>query len=726
MTTRNDTQRNPVTPKNTGYTADNIQTLEGANILREMPGMYIGGTDSNAVMHLLWETLSNAVDEHLAGHGNRIRVLLHGDGSLEVQDEARGIPSGINRTTGKSGLQMVFKLHSGGKFNQDAYAVSGGLHGVGIAAVAALSSRMDAVVHQGGKRHVIQFHQGVEGTYDGDGEDAPFTPGEGITTTPDKRPASEKKERPSGTSIRFYPDYTIFDSGDEDSPRAEIDLKKILRRAQNTCYLTPELTIDVVDDRFTHKTYTYHHPNGLLDIIGTKAKTPLIGEPFQLHGETDFTSRGKQKHMSVDMVLQWEEGFQENTTSFVNVIETALGGTHVAGAQKALEEVVANALEDKGVLKAKDPTPELIDIMEGMNLVLSVKFPRPDYSSQTKEKLGESAATSATKRVVSEHLGKLFSERRNHQTVVAVLEKIVKAARTRRARNAQFDVSDVMAEADKESVFAQKPEKLKECRLVGDPRSSLTLVEGDSALGNMLLARDANLQAFFPLKGKPLNSHGLSRESLFIPPKIASPRTPAEKRKDAQRKKFLSAGHVLLQNKELDDLIKSIGAGFGETFDVEKMRYHDVIIASDADPDGGHIYSLLIGLFYDYMRPLIEEGRLYKTLPPLFVIKSGKESSPTLSFAQTDQEKDRIVAALQKKNQRIIHIGRRKGLGEMSVEEIEEHLLNPDTRKLRQVVIEDAKEASAMIELTLGKEAAPRKDWISDPETIKLVEGPLD
>lgn len=704
------------------YTADNMRQVKGLEIIRMRQGMYIGGSDSNALMHLLWEALDNAVDEHLVGYGSQIDITLHEDGAIQVDDYARGIPTGINKETGQSGLQMAFGLHSGGKFDQNAYAVSGGLNGVGIAAIAALSNRVDGIVYQNKKEHVIQFKQGVEGTFSGEGEFSDFTPQEGIDSHRDPRTPAEKKARPTGTTIKFYPDYDCFDSGDDEAPRAEWDIKRILRRAENTCYLSPNLTINVKDDRFTHQEYSFHYPNGLNDMLSRMAETPMLGEPIIFDGKTSFTTKGVEKTLYLDIAIQWEQGFDHSTASFVNIIETSLGGTHVTGAQKGIEEAVVEALHNKNMIKAKDPTPEIVDIAEGLNLIVSVKLPEPGYSAQTKERLTEAGASTATKRIVLEYLTEWFGNRRNASTTKDVLEKIMSAAKARKAKNAQFDISDVMAEADKESIFSQMPENLRECRKVGDPRSSLTLVEGDSALGNMLIARNSELQALFPLKGKPLNVHGLKPSSLFIPPKIHNPKTPQEKRLDRERKKFLDAGHILLQNRELDDLVKSIGAGFGETFKIEDMRYHDIVIASDADPDGGHIYSLLVGFFYLYMRPIIQEGRLYKTIPPLFVIKSGKESKPNMSFAANDSEKDRIVAELKAKKEKIIHIGRRKGLGEMNVDEVEDHLLSPKTRRLRRVTLFDGQDAISMIDITLGPDPAARKEWLSRPETIKLLE----
>lgn len=703
------------------YDANNIEQLEGLEVVRRRPGVYIGGTDSNALMHLLWEAIDNAVDEHLVGYGDRIIITLHEDGAIQVDDYARGIPCGINKKTGKTGLEMAFGLHSGGKFNQNAYAVSGGLNGVGIAAIAALSTRVTATVYQSGKENVVEFKRGKIGVFKGDAEDSPFQEKSGITTRTDPRTPAEKKARPTGTTIKFYPDFTIFDNDEVDSERAQFDINRVLARAKNTCYLSPNLTMEVKDERFTKKTYTFHFPNGFSDMLSDMADTELIGEPLMFNGETTFVTKGLEKKMICEVALQWEKGFKSNHASFVNVIETSLGGTHVSGTQKGLEEAIVNAIESRGLLRAKDPVPELSDITEGLNLIVSVKLPEPGYSSQTKERLTEAAVNTATKRIVLEHVTAWLASRKNAATVKEVLDKIIHAARTRKARNAIFDISDVMAEGNKEAVFSKMPDVLKECKNVGDERSSLLIVEGESALGTLYKARNAKYHALFPLKGKPQNVYGLSPEKLFIPPHNPTPKTPADKRKEEQRKSFLDAGHILLQNKELDNLVKVIGAGFGDSFDVDKMRYHDVFLVADADVDGGHIESLLIGFFATYMRPLIEEGRLYMALPPLFVIKAGKESDPEILLAANDAERDQILAECKKQKKKIIHVARRKGHGESSVEECFEYIMNPKTRRAKKITIEDAQEAQGMLELTLGADASARKDWITDPATRSLV-----
>lgn len=704
------------------YTADNMQQLDPLDAIRRRPGVYIGGTNSAALMHLLWEALDNAVDEHLVGYGNKIIISLNADGSFQVDDYARGIPTGVNKKTGKTGVQMAFGLHSGGKFNQNAYAISGGLNGVGIAALAALSTRTTATVYQNKKQHVLEFRQGKEGIFQGPEETAPFTPKEGLVVSPDKRTAAEKKERPTGTSIKWYPDYEVFDTEETESGKATLDLEQVLRRAKNTCYLLPGLSIEVHDYRSdNHETYSYHFPNGFHDMLKDMSTTELVNEPLIFSDDTSFTTKNIEKKMYVDIAIQWEKSVDTHQNSFVNIIQTSLGGTHVNGALKGIEESIVEIIQSRSLLKAKDPMPELIDISEGLNLIVSVKLPEPGYSSQTKERLTESSVNGATKRIVQEHLKQWLNSRKSSAEVKEVLEKIINAAKVRKARNAQFDVSDVLADISKQPIFSRKPENLKECQMVSDPRSELMIVEGASALGTLYKARSAKYQALFPLKGKPQNVYGLSPERLFIPPAIKSPKTPAEKRKDSQRKKFLEAGHILLQNKELDDLVKIIGAGFGESFALEEMRYHRVMLVADADVDGGHIEALLIGFFATYMPQIIEHGRLYLACPPLFVVKAGKESNPEILLASNDRELEKLLAECKKQKKKIIHVARRKGHGESSKEEVFEYIMNPSTRKVKQITIEDVQDAQRMLELTLGNDAAPRKEWITDPRTRELV-----
>lgn len=704
------------------YSADSFQQLEGLEVVRKRPGIYIGGTDSNALMHLLWEALDNAVDEHLVGHGDKIVITLHKDGAFQIDDYARGIPVGINKQTGKSALQMAFGLHSGGKFNQNAYAISGGLNGVGIATIAALSTRATGIVYQGKKQHTIEFKQGVEGVFKGDGEHAAFTPKQGITSAADKRSDSEKKSRPTGTTIKWYPDYSVFDDEDSGEARAEVDFERVLRRAKNTCYLCPGLTIDIINEREGEEgTHSFHFPHGLNDMLNDMRETEFLGKPLIFQDETSFVTKGVEKKIYLDVALQWEEGVNTHQRSFVNIIQTVLGGTHVTGTLKGLEEMVLEAVESKGLRKAKDPEPELVDISEGMNLIVSVKLPEPGYSSQTKERLTEASVNTATRNLMTQHMREWLNSRKDADTVRQVLDKIMAAARLRKAKNAQFDVSDVIADVDKLPVFSRKPENLKECQMVGDKRSELMIVEGESALGTLYHSRSSKYQALFPLKGKPQNVYGLNPERLFIPPMIKNAKTPVEKRKEAQRKKFLDAGHVLLQNKELDDLVKVLGAGFGESFEIDNMRYHRVILVADADVDGGHIESLLIGFFATYMAPLIENGRLYLACPPLFVVKAGSEANAETLLASNDQELEKLLADCKKQRKKVIHVARRKGHGESSAEEAFEYIMNPATRRVKQITIEDVQDAQRMLELTLGNDPSLRKEWITNPETRSLV-----
>lgn len=711
----------------TEYNEESIQVLEGLDAVRVRPGMYIGGTDSSAVTQLLWEALDNAVDEYLEGHGSKIVITLHPDGAVQVQDDGRGIPSGISKATGRSTLEMVFQLHGGGKFNltpgKTAYNASGGLNGVGIAAVAAVSTRASAKVYRDGKEYTIEFHKGKQGVFSGEGEDADFTEKSGIASRKDPRPASEKKARPTGTTVMWYPDYTIFDDEDNEGGKATLDFDNVLHRAENTCYLLPELTIEIQDNRDPEnpQVHEFSHPNGIIDMLGDMASAPVVNDAIMIKDETDLTSRNVEKHMKVEIAAQWEQSLKTNTASFVNIVTTSLGGSHVTGALKGMEEAILEAIRSKNMLKAKDPIPEQQDIVEGLNLVVSLSLPDPVLVPQTKEKLNETPVITATRRLVKKGFEDWFGTRKNSSQATAIFEKIIATARARKARAAKFDVSDVMAEEDKEAVFSQKPENLKECQYVGDYRSELMIVEGSSALGSLYAARSAKFQALFPLRGKPLNTYGMKLDRLFIPPTIKSARTPAEKRKEATRKKFLDAGHTLLQNRELDDLVKALGAGFGETFDIEKMRYYNIIVVADADVDGAHIESLLIGFFYSYMPAVIEQGRLYLACPPLFVVKAGKQSDPETLLASNDQELQQVLDKCKEEGKKIIHVARRKGHGESSEEEVFDYITNPKTRRVKRITIEDARATQAILDLTLGDDAAPRKEWINDPATRALV-----
>lgn len=706
----------------TTYNADSFQKHEGRDAIRKRPGFYVAGTDSTALMHLIWEAIDNSVDESLAGYGDKITVTLHEDRSIQVDDAGRGIPTGINAASGESALEMAFDVHSGGKFDQESYSVSGGLFGVGIATVAALSTRATATVYRDKKKHVVEFKEGTKGVFSDEGEDAEFTPKDGITTSKDSRSTKEKRERPTGTSIRWYPDYSIFDDEESEGGKAEIDINQIIRRCQNTSYLRPELTTEIIDRTGAEEqVHTFHYPNGIQDMLGDMTTTEALNSPIKLQETSSFTSKRMDKEMIADIALQWEEGLNHQTVSFVNVVETSLGGTHVAGTLKGIEESVTEALHSKKLLKSKDPVPEQQDIIEGLNLVVSVVLPDPGYASATKERINEPAVGTAMRRIIKEYMDQWFSSRRNATEANAVLKRIITAARTRKARDSKFDVSDVMADNTKNPVFSQKPENLKECQKVGDPRSELMIVEGSSALGSLYKARSSHFQAIFPLRGKPLNTYDMSPTRLFIPPGSKNARTPTEKSQEKKRKKFLDSGHVLLQNRELDDLVKIIGAGFGESFDIDQMRYGKVIVVCDSDVDGGHIEALLIGFFYSYMPELVKQGRLYLACPPLFVVKVGKESDPEILLASNDTELEQLLTECRETGKKIIHVARRKGHGESDPEEVFEYITNPLTRKMKRITIEDATQAQDMMRLILSNDAAPRKEWISNPKTRSLV-----
>lgn len=699
-----------------------MSRLEGREAIRKRPGMYVGGNDSKALMHILWEVIDNSVDEALAGYGKKIVITLHSDDRIEVLDYGRGIPSEKN-SEGFYGLSTAFYPHGGGKFEEGAYETSGGLNGVGLAAVAALSSRCEGEVYRDGKKYTIQFNRGVQGFWEGEH----FTPAdEEIRIEKDSRADNEKNNRPSGTSVSFTPDYDIFDSGEDDAPRAEMDIEKILRRADRTTYLIPGLKIIVDDRKFTHHVHEFISERGMQELVEKQVSKEPVGHKFSYQGATSFTSSRKEKTLDLEVYAQWENSNKGSITSFVNIIETSEGGTHVNGLQRALLEAVSNIAETKKIKKARDPEIEAVDVLEGLHAAISIKLRDPGYSAQTKEKLTEAAVTNAVRKIVLEGLTQWFNARGNNESTVAIVEKIMSTARARHARDAKFDISEVRAETAKEAVLSSSPGKLIDCEFPGHPLSTLNTVEGDSAVGTMERMRDSRYQAFFPLKGKPLNVIDLSPEQLYLPPQINKPAkqlTPTEKRRNALRNKLLDNGHVLLQNKELDDFVKTVGAGFGSEFDIEKMRYHDILLSADADPDGAHINTLLIGFIWRYMRPIITHGRLYKSLPPLFVIKVGNEAEPEMHYALTSRERDQILNKLRAEQKRIIHVGRRKGLGEMSEEETYMHLLNRETRKLHRVTIGDAKEADRIIQLTLGSDALLRKEWIKLPDVIQRVKG---
>lgn len=667
------------------YTARNLSVLEGLDAVRKRPGMYIGSTDSRGLMHCVWEIIDNSVDEALAGHCTQITVILHKDHSIEVQDNGRGIPIDTEKKSRLTGLELVMtKLHAGGKFGGGSYTASGGLHGVGASVVNALSVRLDAQVDRGGKIHGASFRRGVTGIFDGDGPDAEFTKKGGLHIL---GKASRTK---TGTRIRWWPDPQIFTAD------TEISYDKLVARAKQTAFLVPTVAITVRDERIDEvKEETFKFAGGISEFVDSLSSGEPVTGVVRLTGAGHFHetvpvldakghmhSQEVERELGVDIALRWNSGYDTTVRSFVNVIATPSGGTHVAGFERAVTKVLNEQLRAAKTLKASEDNVVKDDVLEGLTAVITVRVPEPQFEGQTKEVLGTPAASRIVASVVTKQLGGWFSDppRGAKAFTKAALDKVANASRVRLAARQQRDVARRKTALESSAL----PAKLVDCRS-GDPAlSELFIVEGDSALGTAKLARNSNTQALLPIRGKILN---------------------------VQK----AAVGDMLKNAECASIIQVIGAGSGRSFDLEAVRYGKVILMADADSDGAHIRCLLLTLVYRYMRPLLEAGQVFAAVPPLHRIEIGGRGarSGEVIYTYTDPEMQRTVAQLKDEGLVIKDpVQRFKGLGEMDARQLRETTMDPAGRLLRRVTAKDAQVAEEVFTLLMGSEVAPRKEFL--------------
>jgi DNA gyrase subunit B len=676
--------------KGADYTARHLLVLEGLEAVRKRPGMYIGSTDSRGLMHCVWEIIDNAVDEALAGYGSRIDVILHEDGSVAVHDQGRGIPVDVEPKTGLSGVEVVMtKLHAGGKFGGGSYAASGGLHGVGASVVNALSARLDVEVDRDGATHAISFRRGVPGVFDGDGPNAPFTAQSGMT----KGRRSAKKAGVTGTRIRYWADRQIF------LKEARISLPELHDRARQTAFLVPGLTLVVRDERRIDgaepSEETFHYAGGISEFCEYLAPDRPISDTLRLTGSGTFTEtvpvlddaghmtpKEVQRTLDVDVALRWGTEYDTVVKSFVNIIVTPKGGTHVTGFERALLKTVNEQLRAVKLLRVNDDPVVKDDILEGLTAVVTVRLAEPQFEGQTKEVLGTPAATRIVTAVVSEKLKDFLTS--NHRNLKpqarAVLEKIAAAARTRIAARMHKETQRRKNALETSAL----PAKLADCRSDDVDRSELFVVEGDSALGTAKLARNSEFQALLPIRGKILNVQKASVADM-------------------------------LKNAECAAIIQVVGAGTGRSFDLDAARYGKVIMMADADVDGSHIRTLLLTLFYRYMRPLVEAGRVYAAVPPLHrieVIGQGRAKNEYV-YTYSDAELKRTLVDLQRRGKKIKEpVQRYKGLGEMDADQLAETTMDPRHRILRRISLGDAEAAEKTFDLLMGNDVAPRREYI--------------
>ena len=675
------------------YGAKNLLVLEGLEAVRKRPAMYIGSTDTRGLMHCLWEIFDNGVDEALAGYGRRITVTLEKAGSILVTDEGRGIPVDVEPRTGLSGLEVVYtKLHAGGKFGGGAYNVSGGLHGVGASVVNAVSVRLDVEVDRKSTVWGMSFRRGVPGVFEGEGPDAPFTPGSG------GRKVGKAKRGVTGTRVRYWPDRQIF------LPDAKLSWSKLADRARQTAFLVPGLEIVITDERGIQTdpetgdvletvSETMRFDGGISEFAEYLATDQPVNNVMRLQGETSFTETvpmldenggmtptDVDRDLGVDIALRWGTGYDTTVRSFVNIIATPKGGTHVQGFEQGLLRAFSAGLEGTRILKSSE---EIVkdDVLEGMTAVVTVSLAEPQFEGQTKEVLGTPPVRRLVARIVEDKMTAFLTSAKAADKPVAraLMEKVVNASRTR-----------VAARAHKENQRRKNalesshlPPKLKDCRSSDPDVTELFIVEGDSALGTANVARNSEHQALLPIRGKILNV----------------------------QKADLGA---MLKNAECASIIQVVGAGSGKTFDLDQARYGKVIFMADADSDGAHIRCLLATLFFRYMRPMVEAGRVFSAVPPLhrFELINPKRGMDKYLYTYTDAEYQRTAAQLAKKGVRFKEPQRYKGLGEMDASQLKETTMDPRHRTLRRITVDDAAEAEGTFEILMGNEVAPRKQFI--------------
>ena len=668
------------------YTARHLSVLEGLEAVRKRPGMYIGSTDSRGLLHCLWEIIDNSVDEALGGHGARVEVILHADGSAEVRDRGRGIPVDVEPKTGLTGVELVMtRLHAGGKFGGGSYTASGGLHGVGASVVNALSARFDVEVDRDGHTWAVSFRRGVPGVFAGPGPDSRFSRASGL------RKERRVAKRVTGTRSRFWPDPQVFVRD------SEFTFDALTERARQTAYLVPGLMIRIRDESRPDEDPAqaeFAFDGGISEFCAHLGSGEPVTEVLRLNGAGRFTETvpvlDEQGHMTpadvereltVDVALQWGTGYDTTFRSFVNVIATPKGGTHVAGFERALVRTLNEQLRASRLLRNGDEPVIKEDVLEGLTAVVAVRLPEPQFEGQTKEVLGTPAASRIVAQVVAAELKSYFESppRGAKAQARAVLDKIVAAARTR------ISAREHRENQRRKSALASSalPAKLADCR-TADDRSELFIVEGDSALGTAKLARNSEFQALLPIRGKILN---VQKSSLAD----------------------------MLKNAECAAIIQVIGAGFGANFDLDAARYQRTVLMTDADVDGAHIRCLLLTLFYRYMRPILDAGRVFAAVPPLHRIElsSPRKNQPKYRYTYSDPELTRTLLELERRGRRWKEpVQRYKGLGEMDAGQLAETTMDPRHRTLRRIKIEDAEAAAQVFDLLMGGEVAPRRDFI--------------
>jgi DNA gyrase subunit B len=677
------------------YSARHLSVLEGLEAVRKRPGMYIGSTDSRGLMHCLWEIIDNSVDEALGGHGDEIGIRLHADGSVEVRDTARGIPVDIEPKTGLTGVEVVFtKLHAGGKFGSGSYAASGGLHGVGASVVNALSERLDVEVDRNGKTYAMSFHRGEPGNFaDTNGVPSPDSPFSPFISGSELRVIGKVGKNVTGTRVRYWADRQIF------SRDATFSVEDLVARARQTAFLVPGLGISLSDERGAEPLVEqFRYDGGIGEFVDFLASDGPVTDTWRLTGTGTFTetipvlqenghmvATEVERECVVDVALRWGIGYETTTRSFVNIIATPKGGSHQAGFEAGLLKVLRTQVEANARrLKVGNDKIEKDDVLAGLTAVLTVRLPEPQFEGQTKEVLGTPAVRGIVTQVITKALTERFtSAKREDKTQASmVLDKVVSEMKARISARTHKETQRRKNALESSSL----PAKLVDCRSSDVANSEIFIVEGDSALGTAKLARDSEYQALLPIRGKILNVQKASVSDM-------------------------------LSNSECASIIQVIGAGSGRTFDLDLARYGKIILMSDADVDGAHIRTLLLTLFFRYMRPLIEDGRVFAAVPPLhrvIVKHPGTKPNETI-YTYSEQELQGLLAQLKRDKKNYVDpIQRYKGLGEMDADQLASTTMDKRYRMLRRVRVSDAAAAEGVFELLMGNDVAPRKEFIID------------
>ena len=700
------------------YSARHLSVLEGLEAVRKRPGMYIGSTDQRGLMHCVWEIVDNAVDEALEGYAKNIDVFVHTDGSIEVRDDGRGVPVDTEPSTGLSGVELVYtKLHAGGKFGGGLYGAAGGLHGGGASVVNALSARMDVQVDRGGKTYAMSFRRGEPGIFDDSRGMSPNSPFTAFDEASELRVVGKVKRGVSGTRVRYWADRQIFPSPND------YDGAALASRLRQTSFLVPGLSLRLIDERAsvvvdnetvnseteatdapqaTTDAQSYLALGGSADFVDYLAIDGSVTDTFRLSGQGTYNETVQQlderghlrpveveRTCQVDVALRWGIGYDTCERSFVNIIATPMGGTHLSGFEQAVVKVMRKQISANShalKLNSRDGKIEKDDVLAGLTAVVTVRVPEPQFEGQTKEVLGTAPVRAIVAAVVEKELTALLnSPKRDLKTQARALqEKIVGEMRARVSARMHKEITRRKTALETSTL----PAKLADCRSDDVATSELFIVEGDSALGTAKNARNSENQALLPIRGKILNVQKASAADM-------------------------------LHNAECAAIIQVVGAGSGRTFDISSARYGKVILMTDADVDGAHIRTLLLTLFFRYMRPMIEAGRVYAAVPPLHRIEvsaKGRKKKEVI-YTYSDEELVNTLRKLEKQGRTFKEPQRYKGLGEMDAHQLAETTMEPQHRMLRRITLADeaaVEIAESTFELLMGSSVAPRREFIID------------